>query len=283
MNRRTFLHTAAAGIASTAPLLAARAKLEIGVTDWNLGLTGKVEALALAKKLGFDGVQISLGRKIADNKLPLASPELQARYLEQAKSLDIPINSTCLDILHTNYLKSDPLGKQWVIDSIPITRKLNAKIVLLPFFGRGALATPAEMDYVGDILRELAPQAEKAGVILALENTISAADNIRILDRARSKAVSVYYDTGNSANGGFDVPREIRQLGRKRICQFHFKDNPHYLGEGKVDMTAVLHAIAEIEYRGFANLETDSPSKSVEADMKRNLTFVRRLMSENQM
>ena len=170
-----------------------------------------------------------------------------------------------------------------MIDSIPITRKLNAKIVLLPFFGRGALATPAEMDYVGDILRELAPQAEKAGVILALENTISAADNIRILDRARSKAVSVYYDTGNSANGGFDVPREIRQLGRKRICQFHFKDNPHYLGEGKVDMTAVLHAFAEIEYRGFANLETDSPSKSVEADMKRNLTFVRRLMSENQM
>lgn len=281
MNRRTFLSTAA--VAAAAPALAARPKLEIGVTDWNLRLSAKVEAVALAKKLGFEGIQVSLGRTIQDNRLPLASEELQAQYLTEARKQGIPINSTCLDILHTNYLKNDPLGKKWVADSIPITRKLNARVILLPFFGKGALTTPAEMDYVGDVLRDLGPEAEKAGVALALENTISAADNMRIMDRSRSKAVLVYYDVGNSTNAGFDICKEIRDLGRKRICQFHFKDNPHYLGEGKIDLTAVLHAVAEIEYRGFANLETDSPSKSIEADMKRNLTFVRRLMSQNGM
>lgn len=281
MNRRTFLSTAA--VAAAAPALAARPKLEIGVTDWNLRLSAKVEAVALAKKLGFEGIQVSLGRTIQDNRLPLASEELQAQYLAEARKQGIPINSTCLDILHTNYLKNDPLGKKWVADSIPITRKLNAKVILLPFFGKGALTTTADMDYVGDVLRELGPEAEKAGVVLALENTISAADNMRIMDRSRSKAVLVYYDVGNSTNAGFDICKEIRDLGRRRICQFHFKDNPHYLGEGKIDMKAVLHAVAEIEYRGFANLETDSPSKSIEADMKRNLTFVRRLMSQNGM
>ncbi len=139
------------------------------------------------------------------------------------------------------------------------------------------------MDYVGDVLRELAPEAEKAHVILGLENTISAADNMRILDRTRSQAVMVYYDVGNSTRNGFDVPREIRQLGRKRICQFHFKDNPHYLGEGSIDFNAILHAISEIDYRGFANLETDSPSRSVEEDMRRNLAYIRRLMVENRL
>ena len=41
------------------------------------------------------------------------------------------------------------------------------------------------MDYVGDALRDLAPEATKAGVILGLENTISAEDNVRIMERSR--------------------------------------------------------------------------------------------------
>ncbi len=283
MTRRTFLHSATCAAAASAPVLAARSKLEIGVTDWNLQQTGKVEAVGMAKRLGFDGVQVSLGRKPVDGRLPLADPEIQAKYVAEAKAQGIPIDGTCLDILHVNYLKNDALGRKWVAESIPITRSLNARVILLPFFGKGALTTREEMDYVGDALRELAPEAEKAGVILGLENTISAEDNMRILDRAGSKAVLVYYDIGNSTRNGFDVVREIRQLGRKRICQFHFKDNPNYLGEGKIDIAAVLHAVSEIEYRGFANLETDAPSRSVEADMRRNLTFLRRVMAENGM
>lgn len=282
MNRRSFVAGAAAcAVAGSRALFARNAKLQIGVTDWNLRQTAKVEAVGFAKRLGFDGIQVSLGRTPADGRLLLDNAELQAKYVAEAKAQGVSINGTCLDILHVNYLKNDPLGKKWVADSIPITRKLESRIVLLPFFGNGALTTKQEMDYVADVLRDLGPEAEKQKVILGLENTVSAEDNLRILDRARSKAVLVYYDIGNSARNGFDVPREIRLLGNKRICQFHFKDNPGYIGEGKIDFGAVVHAISEIEYRGWANLETDSPSKSVEGDMKRNLTYVRKVLADN--
>ena len=117
------------------------------------------------------------------------------------------------------------------------------------------------MDYVGDVLREIAPEAEKAGVILGLEDTISAEDNVRIMERAKSPAVLTYYDVGNSTQGGFDVVKEIRWLGKDRICQFHLKDNPHYLGEGKIDFPPMLKAIDDIGFHGFANLETDAPSQ----------------------
>jgi sugar phosphate isomerase/epimerase len=154
-------------------------------------------------------------------------------------------------------------------------------VVLLPFFGRGELKTHEEMDYVGDFLREIGPEAGKNQVTLGLENTISAEDNVRILERAKSDHVKVYYDVGNSTGGGFDVVKEIAWLGANRICQFHLKDNPHYLGEGKIDFPAVMRTIGALGFAGFANLETDSPAHSIPADMKRNLAFIRDLMNKS--
>jgi len=228
ISRRSLLY--AGGAAFLSPVLRARSRgLKIGVTDWNLKLTGKVEAVETAARLRFDGVQVSLGRKSVDGRLQLDDLALQQQYLTASKIQKIALDGTCLDILHVNYLKNDKLGQKWVADSIPITKKLEARVVLLPFFGKGALATHDEMDYVGDALREIAPEAEKAGVILGLEDTISAHDNVRIMERAKSPAVLTYYDVGNSTENGFDVVEEIRWLGKDRICQIHLKDNPHYL------------------------------------------------------
>ena len=277
--RELFAATAIASLGSAVQARGLRG-LKVGVTDWNLRQTAKLEAVALAKSLAFDGVQVSLGRNPSNNKLPLDNDDLIGQYLAESKKHNIPLNGTCLDILHVNYLKNDKLGQKWVADGIDITRKLKARVMLLPFFGKGALATQEEKDYVGDVLRDLGPAAEKAGVILGLEDTISAEDNVRIMDRSRSKAVLVYYDVGNSTLNGFHITREIDWLGKKRICQFHFKDNPTYLGEGKIDFPKVAQTISQIGWEGYANLETDSPSKSVEADMRKNLTYVRRVIQE---
>jgi len=275
MTRRQLI--AAAGAAGSLPLFAKKSNLKIGVTDWNLRMTGKVEAVELAARLGFEGVEVSLGRKPVDGKLPLDNADLQAQYLAAAKQHKIALAGTCLDILHVNYLKSDKLGLKWIGDGIPITKKLNAKVMLLPFFGNGALKTPEEFDYVGDALKELGKDAEKAGVLLGLEDTISAKDNVRIMERSRSKAVKVYYDVGNSTNNGHDILAEIPWLGASRICQIHLKDRG-YIGEGPIDFPAAMKRIMELGFNGFANLETSSPSKSIENDMKRNLDYVRKLV-----
>jgi len=278
-NRRELI---VAALWTGARLPAARAKLaglKIGVTDWNLGMTGKVEAVGLAAKLGFEGVEVSLGRNPASDKLPLDSADVQEAYLAAAKQHKIGIAGTCLDILHVNCLKNDKLGQKWLADGIPITKRLAARVMLMPFFGKCALKTREEMDYVGDVLRELGQEAKKAGILLGLENTISAEDNVRIMERSRSEAVLTYYDVGNSTAAGFDPEKEIRWLGLKRICQFHLKDNPNYLGEGKISFPGVMRAIASLgDWKGFANLETVSPSKSVEQDMRRNLEYVRKLI-----
>ena len=256
--------------------------LKIGVTDWNLRHGGESRSGRRCEEAGLCRREVSLGRRVTDDKLPLDRPEMIAKYKEAFKEHSFGPAGTCLDVLHVNYLKNDKLGQRWVSDGIRVSKELGAKVMLLPMFGKGALETQAEKDYVGDVLRELGPQAEKAGFALGLENTISAEDNARIMDRSKSKAVLVYYDIGNSTRNGFNVTREIEWLGKKRICQMHFKDNPGYLGEGKIDLKEVVRAVSRIGFEGFANLETDSPSKQVEPDMRRNLAFVKRVIDEVQ-
>jgi sugar phosphate isomerase/epimerase len=277
MTRRDLLAAALA-----APLVrAASAKIPIGITDWNLRLSANPEAIPLAARLGFDGIQISCGRRLVDDKMPLDNPEAIARYVALSRQHKIPLIGTCADRLHDNGLKSDPLAVRWVRDSIRLTHSVGTHVLLLPFFGKWALETRQEMEYVGDALRDLAPEAEKADVILGLENTISAEDNVRIMDRARSKNVLVYYDVGNSTNNGFDVVKEIRWLGKQRICQIHLKDNPNYLGQGKIQFVPIIAALREIGYNGYAVLETDSKSPAtLEGDMKRNLSYIRGVLGD---
>lgn len=276
LKRRSFLSgVLAAGL----PLRArAGAALRIGTMDTVLKLAGKPEALPLAKQLGLAAVQVTLGRTSDGKTLPLEEGELQKRYLSLSRQQGIPIDSTYLDMLHVSCLKSDPAAPKWVLQGIEITKNLRAPILMTVFFGKCAVLNRNELDYVIGAFRELTAAAERAGVILGFENTLSGQDNRYAVDRIASRAFKIWYDVGNSTYNGYDVPAEIRMLGRERICQFHFKDKG-YLGEGKVQFGPILKAIYDIGFQGYANLETNSPSGDVEKDTRRNLAYLRGVMS----
>ncbi len=278
--RRRFLGAAAATFCCAGrPGFGRPASLHIGVTDWNLHLSANPQSVPSAARLGFAGVQISFGARLINDKLPADQPEITAQYLALSRQNNLPIDATCVDRLHYDGLKNDPQAAKWVRDSIRLNQQLNAKVLLLPFFGPKAIKTSDEMHYVGDALRDLAPEAAQAGVILGIEDTISAEDNVRIMDRSRSVNVLVYYDVGNSTVAGFDPVKEIRWLGKDRICQFHFKDNPHYLGKGKIQFEPIVQAIKDINWSGWINLETDAHPAMLDADLRRNLAYVRKVLS----
>ena len=119
----------------------------------------------------------------------------------------------------------------WVRKGIEITRRLNAGVLMMVFFGKCQVLQRAELNRVIGLFRELTPEAKRAGVTLGFENTSSGEDNRYAIDQVQSDAFKMWYDVGNSTFNGYDVPKEIRALGRDRICMFHFKDRA-YLGEG---------------------------------------------------
>ena len=119
-------------------------------------------------------------------------------------------------------------------------------------------------------LRRLAPQAERAGVVLAIESWLSAPQLVDIINRVGSPAVKVYYDVGNTKKMGYDIYGEIKSLGRGHICEFHAKDYHGVFGEGEVDYPRVRQAMDAIGYRGWFVVESVKrplgPTKTVQRD-----------------
>jgi sugar phosphate isomerase/epimerase len=247
--------------------------------DVILGYPSSPEAFAIAKRIGFDGIQVTLGKSIGPNRLVLSDGELQQRILRSSRAHHVAITSTYLDIVHRDCLQSSDIAKTWVRESIAITKALDASMVELASFFKCGLNTPSDIDGLVKALRELAPQTERERVMLGIENTLSAEDNARILDRVGSPMVKIWYDVGNSTNmGHFDVPSEIRFLGKERICQIHMKD-AGYLGSGRVDVKACLEAIRDIEYTGWCVFETAAPTGDKVADAEKNLKIFREIES----
>ncbi len=272
LTRRSFITSASLAA------VAQRANVKIGVMDGILGKASEPASVAAAGRLGFDGLQVTLGRPTPEGRLVMADPERQAAFVVESKRLKLPLVATYIDALHANCLKNDSEALRYAAEGIEITRRINAKILMLVFFGKCALENRADMDAVTGPLRELAREAERANITLGFENTIRAEDDLRILDQVRSKSLQIYYDIGNATNlYNVDPAQEIRTLGRGRICQFHFKDRG-YLGEGKVDVRSALDAIASIGWKGYIVLETSSPSKNIDADLTRNRSYLNGLL-----
>jgi L-ribulose-5-phosphate 3-epimerase len=275
LTRRAFLGTTAGAALVGAPKPKG---LQIGTMDGVFKMQTKPEAVALAKKLGLAGVQVTLGRpKPGESTMPLEDRELQKAWISASKQHGVPLNSTYIDVLHQDCLKDSDAAMTWVRKGIGVTKNLGAPVLMLVFFGKCQVLQRPELERVIGLSKELAVEAEKAGVVLGFENTSSGEDNRYAVDKVDSKAFKCWYDIGNSTYNGFDVPAEIRMLGRDRICMFHIKDKG-YLGEGKVDVAGALKAIRDIKFNGYGNLETGSPSGDVEADARRNLDYARKLV-----
>jgi L-ribulose-5-phosphate 3-epimerase len=262
-SRRQFLQGGAALLGLTVVglhdlLAAGKPAFKIGACDWSLGKTADVQAMEVAKQIGLDGVQISLGT--VKNDMHLRHKEVQQAYKAAARKHKVEIGGIGLGELNNVPYKSDPRAEEWVSDSIDVAKALGVKVILVAFFHLGDIKNdPQGQQVVIQRLRKVAPKAEKAGVVLGIESWLDAREHVAIMDAVGSPNVQVYYDVANSHKMGYNIYEEIRWLGRDRICEFHMKENDHLLGQGPVNFKEVRRAIDDIGYTGWMQIEGAVP------------------------
>ena len=247
---------------------------KLGVCDWTIGKRADPASFEIAKRIGLDGVQVDFGG--GENRPTLFNLELQQKLLQEAKKQGMEISSMAMSVLNEVPLKSDPRAPAWVNMAIDYCKyPFGAKVILLAFFGNGDLRNNEQgINTVVNRLKEIAPRAEKAGVTLGFESWLSAQQHIDIIERIGSPAVKVYYDVANSHKMGYDIYKEIRQLG-KLICEFHLKDYNGLYGMGSIDFKRVREAIDEIGYRGWMVMEGTQMPLGVEQSCQYDAKYLR--------
>ena len=235
-----------------------------------------LQAIRRAADLGYQGYEVDIG-DFGNTGLGLHWPEEYttdhiARVADAARAVGAEISSLCLGVLWRFYPTSPDQAvrdqaAEIIRQSATLAALAGAKVILLPV-GQPETLTPEQArDTLVAVLKSCTPEAEKAGVIYAVENVGQAlarsADSlIEIVERVNSPACQVYYDVGNATAQGADVGADMRKLG-KRIAMMHVKDwrrtdgkrEVVIIGEGQVDWPAVAEAAQKIGYQGYLTLE----------------------------
>ena len=255
--------------------------VRVGMTDWNLGQRGDITKVALAREIGLDGIQVSV-QYPTDGKTPTVRDEKTQEAFRRA-ALDNGIQICSLAIgnpgksrlpMHTN-----PAFAILLVEAVEIAHNLGTNNILLPILGDSHIdmANQAQVDGFVAMMKEVARYAEPYGVVVGLEDWISAEDNIKLLDAIGSDYVAVYYDAHNIVPRVKDIYVEPKMLG-KRINQIHVKNANMLLSTpgGKIEWPRMSQEFYDIGYRGWYVLETGSPTKDIVADTRANIEYVKK-------
>lgn len=264
-------------------LFASEAKhsFRIGACDWSIGKDSNIEAFAVAKQIGLDGIMVNMGSE--KNSLHLRDKTLQQSYLDASVKTGVKIASIALGELNKVPYKSDPRTEEWVWDSIDTAKNLGVNVILLAFFDKNDLRNDEKgKKEVISRLKKVAPKAEKLGIILGLETYLNAAEHLDIIERVGSKSIKVYLDFRNTADAGYEVLKEVKQLGKNNICELHIKENGSLLGQGTLDWAKIRNLLYEMNYfgDGWMQIEGAMPDNAdIIESYRHNLQFLRNLFS----
>jgi len=277
--------TALAGISSVIPLqgmLRPEKKFYIGTCDWSIGKGGDPAAFDVAKKIGLDGVQVSLGS--ASNNMHLRNLALQQTYREASRRTGVKIASLAIGELNNIPYKSDPRAEEWVWDSIEVAKNLGVTVILLAFFNNNDLRNDAKgKAEVISRLKKVAPRAESMGVVLGIESYLNAAEHLEIIEKVGSPSIKVYYDFRNTQDAGFDTLQEMKKLGTQHICELHMKENGTLLQDGTLPWEKIRDQIYDMGYYGDGWMQIEwahADGADIPESYRQNLRFLRNLFKK---
>lgn len=273
-NRREFLQAGAAivGAAVLSPSFLAAADaprkrtFKKAIMWETVGVKGSIlEKCQAIKAAGFEGVEPSSHMK-------------QDEVVAAMEATGLKAASVCCST-HWNKVASDPnpavreAGLEGLKQSLSDAKRYGATSVLfVPAVVNKQISYADAWTRSQEVIRQALPLAEELQVSIAIENVwnsfhLSPLEAARYVDDFKSPWVGWHFDCGNICNYGFP-DQWIRSLG-KRIAKIHIKEFSRKkadkegkwagfnvkLLEGDVDWPAVMKALDDIGYTGWAIAE----------------------------
>lgn len=163
--------------------------------------------------------------------------------------------------------------------------RIGAKIIVLPVVDNSAFEDTAEQQLLFEGVSEVTDLLKSNNIKIAFEIDYPPEDITKFIRVFDEDTFGINYDTGNSANKGYDVDAEWAAYG-DRILNVHIKDRSHNgsttrLGTGDVDFQKFKSNLKKQRYNGMCILQTARSFVNKELDETLlNADFIRNLFNE---
>ncbi|OIQ70341.1 xylose isomerase-like TIM barrel [mine drainage metagenome] len=240
-------------------------------------------AFSLTKEIGADGVEVDMGglgdRPTFDNKLAVDSVRIQ--FLNKAKELNLQISSIAMTGFFSQSFAERPTAVQAVQDCINTMKLMHVKVAFLPLGVQGDLVKNPELrPAIMYRLKVAVKMAEQAGVVIGIETSLAAKDELQLLKDVGSPAVKSYFNFANAIKNGRDLYSELRILGKDEIVQIHCTDDDGVWlqNDPKIAMKKVKATLDEMGWSGWLVLERSRAAadpKNVKKNFGVNTAYVK--------
>ena len=250
-----------------------------GISIWSFTTPTLKESFALAKKAGFEGVEVSLDEK--NGEITLSSTEKDLLEIKkQANDNGIELYSVASGLYWSYFLNDDDealrsKAQDIVKKQLEVASVLGCQTILvIPGCVNAEFAAAGKiMDYERcynrslESINKVKDYAAQYKVEIGLENVwnkflLSPLEMRNFIDAVDSEWVGSYFDVGNVLYCGY--PEHWINILGKRIKKVHFKDYMVQAGglhgfvdllAGDVNYPAVMESFKNIGYDGWVTAE----------------------------
>lgn len=249
-------------------------KYKIAVCDWMILKRQKIGAFQLAHELNSDGLELDMGalgkRDSFDNKL--REPHFQVLFKEKAQEYNLKVPSVAMSGFYAQSFVGRPDYKELVEDCLNTALIMGAKVVFLPLGVQCDLTKSPEIrPELVKRLKIVGDMAATIGVVIGIETSLSANDEVRLLKEIDSSGVKIYFNFQNPLEAGRNLYNELEILGMERICQIHCTDTDDVTlpNNKRIDMNRVKSILDDMGWSGWLVVER-SRDKNNPHDIKGN-------------
>ena len=251
-------------------------RYKVAVADLMILKRQKLGAFQLTKDIGADGVEVDMGglgeRETWDNQL--TNSTTRQEFLDKAKELGLEISSLAMTGFFAQSFAERPTVPRMIQDCVNTMTQMNVKVAFLPLGVKGDLVKNPELrPAIVERLKMAGEIAARAGVVIGVETSLSAAEEVKLLNEVGSPAIKIYFNFANAVKNGRDIPAELRTLGKERICQIHAtnEDGVWLQNDPKINLTKIKQTLDEMGWRGWLVIERSRDAKDAR-NVKKNFS-----------
>ena len=236
-------------------------RYKIAVCDWMILKRQKIGSFKLVHELNGDGVELDMGslgkRETFDNKL--RDPHFQQLFRETAREFQLEVPSIAMSGFYGQTFLEPANYEELVRECLNAMKVMDAKVAFLPLGGikAGWEGEPALRAEVVKRLKKVGDMAAAEGLVIGIETQLDAKGDVKLLKEIDSFGIKIYFQFQNALENGRDLCKELKILGKKRICQIHCTDTDGVTlrFNERLDMNKVKKTLDKMGWSGWLVVE----------------------------